>query len=94
MFLLGLLENPSLLEHESFTDLLWATFHVVEELEARPSVNNLPKPDLAHITVDINRMYGRMVAECVDYAKHLKATLSSFHWWYAPTRSRRIHQLL
>ena len=72
IFLLGLLENPSLLEHESFTDLLWATFHVVEELEARPSVNNLPKPDLAHITVDINRMYGRMVAEWVAYAKHLK----------------------
>ncbi|MCH8864740.1 MAG: hypothetical protein IIB13_05205 [Chloroflexi bacterium] len=73
IFLLRLLENPSLLEHESFTDLLWATFHVVEELEARPSVNNLPALDLAHITVDINRMYGRLVAEWVAYVKHLKA---------------------
>lgn len=73
MFLLGLLENANLLEHESFTDLLWATFHLAEELEARPSVNNLPAPDLAHITVDINRMYGRLVAEWVAYVKYLKA---------------------
>ena len=34
-FLLRLLENPTLLEHESFTDVLWAVFHLAEELEAR-----------------------------------------------------------
>src|SRR4030043_2331058 len=32
-FLLRLLENPNLLEHESFTNLLWAVFHLTEELE-------------------------------------------------------------
>jgi len=31
-FLLSLLENPNLLEHESFTDLLFAVFHLTEEL--------------------------------------------------------------
>jgi len=31
-FLLNLLENPNLLEHESFTNLLWAVFHLTEEL--------------------------------------------------------------
>jgi len=30
--LLGLLGNPNLLEHDSFTDLLWAVFHLMEEL--------------------------------------------------------------
>ena len=34
-FLLGLLENPNLLEHESFTELLWAVFHLTEELAFR-----------------------------------------------------------
>ena len=34
-FLLRLLENPNLLEHESFTDLLWAMFHLTEELGHR-----------------------------------------------------------
>ncbi len=31
-FLLRLLENPNLLEHESFSELLWAVFHLTEEL--------------------------------------------------------------
>lgn len=34
-FLLRLLENPYLLEHDDFTDLLWAVFHLSEELEFR-----------------------------------------------------------
>ena len=32
VFLLTLLENPSLLEHDRFTDLLWAVTHLDEEL--------------------------------------------------------------
>ena len=36
-FLLTLLGNPVLLEHDRFTDLLWAVTHLDEELEARPS---------------------------------------------------------
>jgi len=71
-FLLALLENPNLLEHEYFTDLLWATFHLAEELETRPSVNNLPDSDLQHIAVDIRRVYRHLAAEWVAYAEHLK----------------------
>ena len=47
--LLRLLENPNLLEHERFTDMLWAVSHLAEELEARPQLQNLPKSDEAHI---------------------------------------------
>ncbi len=72
-FLLALLENPNLLEYESFTELLWATFHLDEELEARPSVNNLPETDLEHIAGDIKRLYGHLAAEWVAYTEHLKA---------------------
>lgn len=36
--LLRLPENPILLDHETFTDLLWAVFHLAEELEYRPNV--------------------------------------------------------
>ena len=71
-FLLRLLENPNLLEHDRFTDLLWATFHVTEELEARPSVKNLPESDLLHIASDIQRMYSRMAGEWIAYVEHLK----------------------
>lgn len=72
-FLLGLLENPNLLEHERFTDLLWATFHLTEELEARQSFKGLPDSDLAHIAGDIQRVYHHLAAEWVSYAEHLKS---------------------
>jgi len=71
-FLLALLENPNLLEHERFTDLLWATFHLTEELEARPLMKNLPDTDLQHIAGDIQRVYQRLSAEWVSYVEHLK----------------------
>ncbi|RZN38562.1 MAG: hypothetical protein EF813_04805, partial [Methanosarcinales archaeon] len=41
-FLLRLLENPNLLEHESFTDLLRAVFHLTEELAKRGDLKQLP----------------------------------------------------
>jgi hypothetical protein len=72
-FLLGLLENPNLLEHERFTDLLWATFHLTEELEARQSFQNLPDTDLAHLAGDIQRVYHHLAAEWVFYVEHLKS---------------------
>jgi len=72
-FLLALLENPNLLEHERFTDLLWATFHLTEELEARKSLNGLPKADLKHIAGDTQRVYRLLVVEWLFYVAHLKS---------------------
>lgn len=72
-FLLRLLENPNLLEHERFTDLLWAVFHLAEELEVRPSMDNLSEADLKHIALDIRRLYGHLAGEWVRYTEHLKA---------------------
>ena len=71
-FLLALLENPNLLEHQRFTDLLWATFHLTEELEARESFSSLPRADYAHISGDIQRLYRQLAAEWVAYVEHLK----------------------
>ncbi len=72
-FLLTLLENPSLLEHDRFTDLLWAVTHVDEELEARPSLTGLPDKDLEHIAGDIQRLYDHLASEWLDYVQHLKS---------------------
>src|SRR4030066_133378 len=52
-FLLRLLENPTLLEHESFTELLRAVFHLTEELERREDLKRLPDTDIAHLANDI-----------------------------------------
>ena len=71
--LLRLLENPNLLEHERFTDMLWAVSHLAEELEARPQLQNLPKSDEAHIGQDIGRAFTALAAEWLDYVQHLKS---------------------
>jgi len=71
-FLLGLLENPNLLEHETFTDLLWAVFHLTEELESRTDTKHLPDSDLKHLSGDIKRAYGLLISEWLSYMKHLK----------------------
>jgi hypothetical protein len=72
-FLLRLLENPNLLEHESFTDLLWATFHLAEELESRAKFTELPAKDMEHIAGDIKRAYALLVREWVNHLKHLRS---------------------
>lgn len=71
-FLLRLLENPNLLEHESFTELLRAVFHLTEELAAREDVCALPSTDCDHLSNDINRAYGLLVHQWLDYMRHLK----------------------
>ena len=72
-FLLTLLENPNLLEHDRFTDLLWAVTHLDEELEARTSFVGLPDKDLEHLAIDIQRMYDHLASEWLDYVQHLQS---------------------
>ncbi len=71
-FLLSLLANQNLLEHETFTELLWAVTHLAEELEVRRSLSSLPMSDQRHIAGDINRAYVLLVSEWLDYMRHLQ----------------------
>ena len=71
-FLLRLLENPNLLEHEGFTDLLWGVFHLGEELAQREDVTRLSQHDYEHLAGDIERAYGLMIAEWLAYMEHLE----------------------
>ena len=72
-FLVRLLENPILLEHETFTALLRAVFHLTEELAARKDLAALPRPDREHLANDVCRAYVLMVSEWLDYMHHLKS---------------------
>lgn len=71
-FLLRLLENPVLLEHESFTGLLRAVFHLTEELISRQQLTLLPDTDYEHLRGDIKRAYSLLVGEWLDYMEHVK----------------------
>jgi hypothetical protein len=70
--LLNMLANPNLLEHDTFTNLLWAVFHVADELAHRPNLSNLPGTDMDHLRGDIVRVYLLIVSEWAAYMKHLK----------------------
>jgi len=72
-FLLGLLANPNLLEHESFTDVLWAVFHLTEELVRRDTLVGLPTSDYDHLAGDSARAYGRLAQEWLSYMTHLES---------------------
>jgi hypothetical protein len=71
-FLLGLLGNQALLEHESFTELLWAVTHLAEELEARHTFNDLPAPDRIHLAGDVKRAYSQLTGQWLEYVRHLQ----------------------
>ena len=72
-FLLRLLENPNLLEHESFTNLLWAVFHLADELGHREEIGRVPDTDHEHMLGDITRAYELLAAEWLSYMRHLQA---------------------
>jgi len=71
-FLLRLVENPMVFEHESFTDLLLAVSHLTEELKARDDLASLPTADIAHLSGDMHRVYSRLVPEWMKYMEYLR----------------------
>jgi hypothetical protein len=71
-FLLRLLENPILLEHEAFTDLLWAVFHLADELNHREDLGSLSAEDLEHLSGDMQRVYVHLISQWLAYMEHLQ----------------------
>jgi hypothetical protein len=71
-FQLRLVENPVLLEHEHFSELLRSVYHVTEELIARIELKNMPYEDEAHIKTDIERAYRLLIKEWFFYIIHLR----------------------
>jgi hypothetical protein len=70
--LTSLMVNPSVLEHEHFTDLLWAVFHLAEELGERGELAPLPAADLTHLAGDVQRVFPILIAEWLSYLRHLQ----------------------
>ncbi len=71
-FMVQLLENPALLEHEKFTDLLRAVFHLGEELSFRDGVPADGENDVKHLCGDLQRAYRNIVLQWIEYMGDLK----------------------
>jgi hypothetical protein len=61
-----------LLEHEHFSELLRAVFHLSEELSARKTLENLPQPDIKHLNGDVRRIYTLLAKQWIDHMEYLK----------------------
>ena len=72
-FMMRLVENPMIFEHESFTDLILAISHLTEELKSRGSLATLPAEDIIHLGGDCKRIYSLLVPEWVRYMEYLRA---------------------
>ncbi|MFA9422267.1 MAG: hypothetical protein ACERLG_01725 [Sedimentibacter sp.] len=71
-FMLFLLQNPNLLEHEAFTDMLWSLFHLTEELSNRKNLESLSTKDIEHLSGDVSRMYTNLIIVWLSYIEHLQ----------------------
>jgi hypothetical protein len=72
-FLVGLLENPVLVEHEGFSECLLAVFHLHDELNCRKDLSKLPNTDHQHLINDMNRAYGQLVDQWLVFLEHLQS---------------------
>jgi hypothetical protein len=70
--LLRLFENANLMEQDRFTGMLWAVYHVYDELRSRESLNNLPANDILHLNLDIQRAYQILLIEWIESMRILK----------------------
>lgn len=71
--ILSMFENPNLLENSRFTSMLWAVYHVMDEIKNREDLLALPPSDLDHLSGDLQRAYRHLVVEWIFYMEHLKA---------------------
>lgn len=70
--LLRLFENANLMEQDRFTGMLWAVYHVYDELRSRESLSNLPASDIQHLNLDIQRAYQILFIEWIESMRILK----------------------
>lgn len=70
-FIIGLLNNPNLLEKEEFSGLLTAILHLDEELEHRPDLSKVSDIDFNHLNGDMERIYNKLIHEWIYYLRYL-----------------------
>ena len=73
--MINLISNPTLLEHENFSELLIAVNHLQDEMALRERLKAMPnyKPDYKHWKTDIERVYTLSAIQWIRYIEHLKA---------------------
>ncbi len=86
--LLVLASNPLLLEHEEFTDLLWALFHLIDEYRLREEFDQFSPEDLHHIEQDYTEVMKLLLVNYLANAKYLQEVYPNLYM----TAARKIRE--
>lgn len=78
-YITRMFENPNMLEHSRFLDMLWSVFHLLDELENRDYLKSLPNNDKQHLINDFKRAYPLLIFEWTEYMSHLKKEYPYLH---------------
>lgn len=70
--LIRVLENPGLHEHETFSDMLLAVFHLTEELLRRTDLEHNELSDQEHLANDVRRAFVHLAQLWLEYMEHLR----------------------
>jgi len=84
-FSVNLLDNPALMEHERFTELLWNLLHVTEELRRVMNFEALSQEDREDIRRDIELLYRLLSYEWVNYIHYLRKSYPHISVYEAKT---------
>jgi hypothetical protein len=68
----NLISNESLLEHETFSDLLMTLMHLRDEIIFIQHKKHLSADDSSHIKGDLTRVYKALTFQWINYLSHLK----------------------
>jgi len=71
--LLDMFSNPNLLENSRFTSMLWAIYHLMDEIQNREDLGASPPSDLMHLAGDLERAFPLLVVEYIYYMEHMKS---------------------
>lgn len=71
-FIMTYFHTPTLGQHDEFMQMLWAVYHVWDELKSRDDLSNLPHKDLLHLQGDLLRAYRLLVKEWLRYMAQLR----------------------
>lgn len=69
--LLVIASNPVLLEHEEFTDMLWALFHLSDEFAYRSDLEHTSQPELDHLNDDASRALRMILVNWLGHMRHI-----------------------
>ncbi|MBQ0079753.1 MAG: hypothetical protein KBS66_07690 [Eubacterium sp.] len=70
--------NPMLLDHEEFTDMIWAIFHIRDEMNRR-DIDNLSTGNCRHLEGDAARVMELLLSNWIHHLDYVKAEYPYFY---------------